>query len=175
MKAKDLVFVALFAALISIGAQIRIPIGPVPITMQVPFVLLAGAIAGPKIGVLSSVIYLLLGFVGIPVFAGGGGLSTFASPTLGFLISYPLASFVAGLQHSNTQLVIRMLYSVLGMIVIYIIGFIGFYLNMNYITGTETSMMKSLQLAVLPFLLKDIIVAVVVGFLASIIQKRIDL
>ena len=70
MKTKHLIYAALFAALIAVGAQIRIPIGPVPVTFQVPMVLLAGFLLGPKLAALSTTVYMLVGLVGVPVFAG---------------------------------------------------------------------------------------------------------
>ncbi|NQU65132.1 MAG: biotin transporter BioY, partial [SAR324 cluster bacterium] len=67
------VYASLFAALISAGAFMAIPIGPVPIVLQNMFVLLAGVILGWKWGVASVLIYLLAGAVGFPVFSGGRG------------------------------------------------------------------------------------------------------
>lgn len=91
------VYSALFAALITAGAFLAIPIGPVPIVLQNFFVLLAGLLLGGQWGVFSVVIYLLAGACGLPVFAGAaGGLGRLFGPTGGYLWGYLPAVFVTG-------------------------------------------------------------------------------
>ncbi|MBI2651670.1 biotin transporter BioY [Candidatus Woesearchaeota archaeon] len=99
LNLKPLVLSALFAALTAAVAQIKIPLGftPVPITLQTLLVLLAGAILGPYYGAMSMTIYLALGAIGLPVFAGGSGsIAAFFGPTGGYLLSYPVAAFAVG-------------------------------------------------------------------------------
>ncbi len=71
-KTREITAPAVFAVLTSIGAWISIPlpITPVPLTLQVFFVLLSGAVLGGRLGALSQIMYMLLGLVGLPVFAG---------------------------------------------------------------------------------------------------------
>lgn len=89
--------VALMAAVTAVAAQIVIPLFPVPFTLQVLAVVLAGLLLGPRYGALAMAIYLLVGAVGVPVFAGfKGGLGIILGPTGGYLISYPLAAAIAG-------------------------------------------------------------------------------
>src|SRR5699024_12302084 len=88
MKTKHLIYAALFAALIAEGAQIRIPIGPVPVTFQVPMALLAGFLLGPKLGALSTTVYMLVGPVGVPVFARYGGDGALISPSAGVIFGH---------------------------------------------------------------------------------------
>ncbi len=93
----------LFAALISIGAYIAIPIPgtPVPIVLQNMFIILAGFILGPWWGLAAVIFYLMLGAAGLPVFSGGtGGLVKFAGPTGGYLLGYIPAIIVFGLVRS---------------------------------------------------------------------------
>lgn len=90
----------LFVALMCIGAQIHImiPIGTgVTVSLQIMFALLAGFLLGPRVGTLSVVIYLLLGLLGIPVYAHGGGIAYLLRPTYGFLIGFAAAAFLAGI------------------------------------------------------------------------------
>lgn len=95
---KKIVFTALFAALISVGAYIAVPVGPVPITLQTLFITLAGLLGGRSIGVSSVIIYLLLGLVGLPVFSGGtGSLAHLIGPTGGYLFASIPAVYIAGL------------------------------------------------------------------------------
>ena len=85
---------ALFAA---IGARLEIPHQPVPYTFQTLAVILAGGILGSRNGFLSMMLYLTLGLIGMPVFAGGGfGLLKLIGPTGGYLLSFPVAAFLVG-------------------------------------------------------------------------------
>ncbi len=100
MKRKDIrkiIMCALFSALMIVGAYIRIPIPPVPITLQTFFVLLSGMVLGYKSGVCSVLVYIGLGLVGIPVFAGGtGGIGSVLMPTFGYILGFILAAYVSG-------------------------------------------------------------------------------
>jgi biotin transport system substrate-specific component len=89
-------------ALTALAAQISVPLPftPVPFTLQPMIVLLGGAALGARLGATSQALYLLLGLAGLPVFAASPllpqGAARLIGPTAGFLISYPLAAFVAG-------------------------------------------------------------------------------
>ncbi len=93
---RNMVLCALFAALIAIGAFIRIPVPYVPITFQGFFVLLAGFLLGPKYGAASMLIYIAVGLVRIPVFTEGGGIMYVLKPTFGYLIGFAVCAFVVG-------------------------------------------------------------------------------
>lgn len=98
-KLKGMVFAALFAALTAAVAWFKIPLPftPVPITLQTLVVLLSGAMLGAYYGALSMIIYLVLGAIGLPVFAGGSsGIGALLGPTGGYLFSYPVAAFAIG-------------------------------------------------------------------------------
>ncbi|MDQ1663593.1 MAG: biotin transport system substrate-specific component [Blastococcus sp.] len=99
MKTKDLAYIALFAAITAVlGLVPAIAVGPVPITAQTLGVMLAGSILGARRGFLSQLLFLVLVAIGLPLLASGtGGLSVFASPSAGYLISWPVAAFVVGL------------------------------------------------------------------------------
>jgi biotin transport system substrate-specific component len=91
---------ALMAAVTAVAAQIAIPLpfSPVPLTLQVLAVLLSGLLLGPRYGALAQTIYVLVGAVGVPVFAQfSGELGGVLGPTGGYLLSYPLAAAIAGL------------------------------------------------------------------------------
>lgn len=89
---------ALMAAFTAVAAQISIPLEPVPFTLQVLAVVLTGLLLGPRYGALAMAVYVLVGAVGVPVFAGfRGGLGVLFGDTGGYLLSYPLAAAVAGL------------------------------------------------------------------------------
>jgi biotin transport system substrate-specific component len=89
--------VALMAAVTAVAAQIAVPIFPVPFTLQVLAVVLSGLLLGPRHGALAQAIYVLVGAIGVPVFAEfRGGLGVILGPTGGYLVSYPIAAAVAG-------------------------------------------------------------------------------
>lgn len=93
--------VAAGALLVALGAQAAVPLPgtPVPITLQVPAVLIVGGLLGPALGASSLVFYLVLGAAGLPVFAPAGlpGVARLFGPTGGYLLAYPLAAGIAGL------------------------------------------------------------------------------
>lgn len=92
--------VALMTAMVAVAAQISVPLPftPVPFTMGVLAVVLSGMVLGPRYGAAALGIYLLIGAVGVPVFANfGAGLGHILGPRGGYLISYPLAAAIAGL------------------------------------------------------------------------------
>ena len=97
-RSRGLALSITFAALISVSSPISIPIGPVPITLQVFIVYLALALLGPRWGGLSMVIYLFLGLAGLPVFAGlTGGEGVVFGSTGGYLLGFLVACLLGGL------------------------------------------------------------------------------
>mgnify|MGYP000876398761 FL=1 len=98
-SATDLALVAVFAALIAaFSLTPAIPVGVgVPITLQTLAVVLAGLVLGPWRGFLATLLYLAVGFAGLPVFAGGAaGVAVFGKPSIGYLLAFPLGALVAG-------------------------------------------------------------------------------
>lgn len=96
--ARRVIGVLVFAMATAFGAKVAVPLPgtPVPFTLQVLAVLLAGAILGPRLGAASQALYVAVGAMGAPVFAAGGGLAYLLGPTGGYLVAFPLAAFVAG-------------------------------------------------------------------------------
>ncbi|MDQ3363272.1 MAG: biotin transporter BioY, partial [Actinomycetota bacterium] len=90
MNAATMTRVALMAAVTAVAAQITVPIEPVPFTFQVLAVILSGLLLGPRYGALAMAVYLFVGAVGVPVFAGfKGGLGIVFGDTGGYLLAYP--------------------------------------------------------------------------------------
>ena len=107
VKESELFWVFSFSILTAISAQVSIPIKPVPFTLQTMIVLLAGAFLGSKNGAYSQVLYILLGIIGLPVFAhtadGTMGIARLIGPTGGYLLAFPLAAFVIGYLTERSQ------------------------------------------------------------------------
>lgn len=96
LSTREIAYSALFAALIAVGAYVAIPVGAVPLTLQVLVVLLAGLALGPRLGALSALTYLGLGLIA-PVYAGGAsGLGVLLGPTGGFLWGFVVAAALTG-------------------------------------------------------------------------------
>jgi biotin transport system substrate-specific component len=96
---RRVIAVAALVGVTALAAQVRVPIpvSVVPLTLQTMFVILAGALLGPRLGAASMLAYLGLGAAGLPVFAGGAfGLPYLFGPTGGYLLAFPAAAFVAG-------------------------------------------------------------------------------
>jgi biotin transport system substrate-specific component len=129
VRSRDLVHVALFAAITAVlGLVPAVNVGPVPITAQTLGVMLAGSILGARRGFLSQLLFLVLVAVGLPLLPGGrGGLSVFAGPTAGYLLSWPVAALVIGLLTERVWRRYNLGWGVLanvlgGMVLIYAIG-----------------------------------------------------
>jgi biotin transport system substrate-specific component len=170
---KGFLLSAFFAVLTAVGAAFTIPTPLVPITLQTFFVLMSGLLLGPKYGPLSQVLYLAMGLAGLPVFAGGaGGIQRVLSPSFGFLVACPFASWTAGFlsfgrRAPQTQTAAR--YSLIcfaATAVLYAIALPCFHLNMKYVMKTPSGLVKTLQIAFLPFALGDSVKAVAAGYLA---------
>lgn len=149
--------VGLMAALTAVGAFIRIPFPYVPVTLQVPCVCLAGAWLGPRYGALSQVVYLLAGLLGFPVFAHGGGPQYLLKPSFGYLAAFPLAAWSVGKigrgAHSTPRAIIA---TISGLVVVYLVGTAGLYLNLRFLTKQDISFAAVVRLGLLP-LPKDLL------------------
>ena len=94
---RGMTYASMFGALTALGAFIMIPLPPVPVTLQTLFVDLAGALLGGYLGAMSQVVYILLGVVGLPIFAGGkAGAGVLIGPTGGYLFGFVAGAFVIG-------------------------------------------------------------------------------
>ncbi len=138
IKTKDISICAVFAALVAVGAFIKIPIPVCPITMQTLFVLMAGMLTGAKRGAISILIYMIIGLIGIPVFTQGGGIGYVMVPTFGYIIGFAAGAFVTGFICSklNKLTVVKIfLAGLAGIAVIYLFGMTYYYFISNYAAG----------------------------------------
>lgn len=170
-SATDLALVAAFAALISAMTYLgAVPIGGagVPITLQTLGVMLTGCLLGPLRGTAAVLLYLVLGFVGLPVFAGHtAGLGVLSEPSIGYLLSFPLAAALGGFlvahvaRSARTRALPVFLCSIAAsMLVIHPLGVLGLVLRL------DLTVEQALQIDVLYWtgdLLKTTVVALVVA------------
>lgn len=142
MRAKDITSTSLFAALIAVGAFIKIDI-PLPLytmhfTLQWLFVLLASMILGKRLGTLSVFVYLAIGLLGLPVFAAGGGIGYVLRPGFGFLLGFLAAAYVIGLLCERIKGATAkklLIPAAFGLIVYYTVGAVYFYFIKNLYVG----------------------------------------
>ena len=153
-----LILTSMFTVLTAAGAFIKIPIGPVPISLQFLFVCLAGICLGPKFGAVSQLLYVGLGLAGLPIFAAGGGLGYVFNPSFGYLIGFIPAVIVIGQisDPSREQRFSRTLIAcALGILVIYIIGVPYMYMIMRIVMGVEVAFTKAIFIGFLVFVPGD--------------------
>tara|TARA_Y100000992_G_scaffold150074_1_gene100080 strand:+ start:167 stop:718 length:552 start_codon:yes stop_codon:yes gene_type:complete len=149
---KSLLVIFLGSVILAISAKIKIPFYPVPMTMQTFVVLFLGVSFGYKIALATVGLYLFEGILGLPVFSNsperGIGLTYFTGPTMGYLIGFLLATFLASFVKKNDYLLLIFMKLILSVSSIYILGV--FWL------GTLMGWDKPiLELGVLPFLLAE--------------------
>lgn len=177
ISTREIMMVGLFAALTAVGAFISIPIGPVPITLQGLFVLLSGFVLGAKLGALSQIVYVLLGLIGLPIFAGfTGGIQTVMKPSFGFLLAFIVAAFLAGLISEKLNGRFRFLIS--GFIAscsLYLIGipYMGFILNS--ILGKGFGIETLLKIGMISFIPGDISKLIVASLVADKLQRTVGI
>ena len=174
MKIKDIILTALFAALTAIGAFLKIPFPLAAITMQSFFTAMAAILLGRKYGALSQGVYVLIGLVGIPIFALGGGFSYVFQPTFGFLLGLIPAAWVIGalcrrpLTFWRTALAILAGYGVL-----YAIGVPYMALIANAYLGKGLTFWQVIKNGMLIYLPGDLLKIALGSFLCVAITRRL--
>jgi len=154
-----------FAVATALAAQVRIPIPgtPVPITGQTFVVLLAGAAVGSRVGAASQLLYVALGLVGFPVFAGGGGGWAYATgPTLGYLVGFVLAAWLVGrLAEAGRDRSVRTAVPAFlaGNVAIYVPGVLWLWWSVPAIA----TLPQALSAGVVPFLVGDALKILLAG------------
>ncbi len=137
-KAKNstLFWVVSFTVLTALSAQVIVPVEPVPFTLQTMLVLLTGAFLGSKNGFYSQALYLILGIVGLPVFAGFSfGFVKIFGPTGGYLLSFPFAAYLVGyLIEKNKSTLTVILTMMMATLLILLVGasYLSIFFNGNF-------------------------------------------
>tara|TARA_Y100000739_G_scaffold151933_1_gene131022 strand:- start:38 stop:586 length:549 start_codon:yes stop_codon:yes gene_type:complete len=165
---KYLLIIFLGSILLTISSKIKIPFYPVPMTMQTFVVLFLGMSFGYKIGLATVSLYLLEGIIGLPVFSNspekGVGIIYFTGPTMGYLIGFLFATFLAGYFNFKVNIFYSFLKLIISVSVIYILGI--FWLG-NLIGWDK----PIIQLGVTPFLLAELFKISILAILSKKIIK----
>lgn len=160
---------AIGAALIAVLAQISLPIGPVPFTLQNFAIGLIATVFRPREAVLSVALYLLLGAIGLPVFAGGGaGFHVLVGPSAGYLwFDLVYAGLTSYLIHQNSSHIRIFLANLLGNSLV----FVGGILSLHFLAGMPFD--KALAVGVLPFILPDLGKIIAISFIGRPLLQRL--
>ena len=166
IKIRDMVFIAVFTAIIAALSQVSIPMpNMVPITLQTFAVSLAGYFLGAKKGVASVGVYVMLGAVGAPVFASfKGGFAVLIGYTGGFIWGFIPLALLCGILADKK---LGMALGVLGVVVCHLLG------TLQYMVLSKNGFFQSLMLVSLPYILKDLLLIPAAFFIAKAIKKRI--
>ena len=165
---KSVLIALIGSLLLAVSSKIKIPFYPVPMTMQTMVVLMIGIGFGWKLGVATIALYLFEGIIGLPVFSGtpekGIGLVYFTGPTMGYLIGFLVAAFLAGKFNFDNNLIKNFLKLTFATSFIYILGM--FWLGT--LIGWDKPIFK---LGAQPFLLAELFKILLATFTINQIKK----
>lgn len=167
----ELVTAALITALIAASAWITIPLGAIPLTLQVFFVVLAALLLKPRWAAASMAAYLALGAIGLPIFSGAkGGLGVLAGPTGGYLIGFVVGATVGALLRTALErrlgsLVADVIAAASVIVIVYAIG------TVQLAVVLDLSAVKAIAAGVVPFVAIDAAKAVAAVAAAAAIRR----
>jgi biotin transport system substrate-specific component len=170
-KLRGMVLASLLAALTAAGSYMQVPIGPVPIVLTNLFIFLSGLLLGSRWGLASVGIYLLVGAMGMPVFAGGkGGMAHFLGPTGGYLLGYGLSAWIIGfiVERTRGNRIWEIIALIFGVISIYAVGVPWLKVV------TRMSWGQSLMIGMVPFLIGDALKAAAALILARAVRPILN-
>ena len=164
---KNAIIVFLGTVLLTISAKVKIPFYPVPMTMQTFVVIFLGMCFGYKLGLATVALYLIEGIVGIPVFSNspekGVGMIYFTGPTMGYLLGFLIAVYVAGKFNFNKKYLLNFIKIFFSVLPIYVLGLIW----LGILIGWDKPIF---DLGAKPFLLAELFKI----FLLVIISTKVD-
>ena len=165
--------ISFFSALTAVGALISIPFQPIPFSLQTLITLLAGMMLGSISGALSQIIYILLGIIGCPVFAGfKSGIGILFGPTGGFLFGFVIAAYVVGkiTEIKNEMKIYHYFFaSCLGILIIYLVGII----QLSLVASIDIE--RAMMIGMLPFFPGDVLKAIFASFIVNKLKPLIDM
>lgn len=181
LTVQEMTRTALFTALICIASFILKVGGEVVVPFSIlPFmILLTGGILGSRLGALSVTLYVLIGLMGVPVFAQSpfGGLTYILHPTFGFVLGFILAAYLVGLVVEKIPSIglWKFLAAMLvGIVAYYFIGIPYLYGIIKFYLGKPLTMWKAVEVGLLPFIGLDVVKGLLAGVIAHHVVKRLD-
>lgn len=170
---KELIKIALFSALIIIGSYIIIPLFPVPISLQSLFAISSGYYLSKKYANMSVLLYIVLGLIGLPVFAGGnGGIQAIFSPSFGYVIGFLVQTFYVKFKNRNLTKLNLFIMFMVSSLIIYAFGVI--YMGVLFkLSNKQFDLWKLLFTGMIVFLPGDMLKALVFSFVTNRVEKYI--
>ena len=166
LKTKEMILVSIFTALMVVGAFIRIPFPILPVTLQPFFCALAAILLGSRLGLISQIVYIVLGLAGLPVFAQGAGISYVFNPTFGFLLGFAVCAFVIGkiAEKLKTINLKNLLISLIpGLAVLYVIGIAYMYFILGIYMKKPGITVSYIVITNIPYLIKDLVLFTIIA------------
>lgn len=173
-KTYDIVYIAVFAVIMAICSWISIP-AAVPFTLQTFGVFIAAGVLGGKRGTLSVLVFILLGAVGIPVFANfSGGIGVLAGPTGGYIIGFLFSALVMWAMEKlpGKKSIMQIVSMVVGLIVCYAFGTAWFMVVYGKANG-PVGLVTALGWCVFPFIIPDLIKIALAYVLSRKLRKYV--
>lgn len=169
---RSMVYASMFGALTAIGAFIVIPLQPIPFTLQTFFTAIAGTMLGGYAAAVSQVVYVILGCIGLPVFAGGkAGLGVLFGPTGGYLIGFIIGAYIIGkIMEARKQagIVYTAMAILAGDLVIYTVG------TLQLAVIAQLSPIKAVMVGVVPFVWAEAIKLLAAAMLTVKLKSRLE-
>jgi len=167
LSLSDICLISISVALIVTLSQLSLPLpGGVPMTMQTFVISFAGVVLGAKKGTIAAGIYVLLGAIGLPVFAGfSGGFQVLFGPTGGYIFSYPFVAFIVGFCADKGRKIRLAIGLAIGTVITMSMGLVQFSVVMGL------GLRAAFFIAVAPFILLEMLKMVMVFILAPSIRN----
>jgi len=167
---RDFCFIGVFAAIIAALTLVSIPMpNGVAMTLQTFAIALAGIVLGAKKGTIATIVYILLGAVGLPIFSGfRGGLSVLVGPTGGFILSFPIIAVLSGIGSKTNKIIPLYVGIVSGALINYLCGILMF------MVVTSANLYGALAACVIPFIITDSIKIIMAGLLGKQIKAALE-
>ncbi len=167
LTTKDITTIAIFSAIIGVVSQLSIPMpSGVPLTLQTFIIPLVGVLLGAKKGTIATFIYIMIGTIGVPVFANfSSGFGIILGPTGGFILSFPILALTAGIGYKKSTPIFFILL-IVGAIINFAFGLIFFSFATQYDLAT------SFVYCILPYIPTTIIKIILLTLLSKKIRNR---
>lgn len=177
LSVREMILASLFTGLTIVGAKINLFLPEVPITLQPVIVMLAGSLLGSRTALLSQVVYIFIGLIGIPVFSKPiAGPAYIFTSTFGYLIGFAFSAYIIGkiIEKTAKKTIASFIFAnIIGIAVIYFFGIIYLYLLMNFYLVKPMSLLNAVAVGAAPFVVKDLVLSIAVSTLSFSIYRRV--
>lgn len=177
LQTKDVVLCGLFIALNAVGAFIKVPVPVVPFTLQFLFTMLAGLILGSRLGAVAVAGYTILGLVGLPIFAEGGGLWYVLKPSFGYMLGFIAGAYVTGYiveKKGTSKISTILMANFAGLFIVYFVGMVYYYIISNFVINNPIALWPLILYCFLLAVPGDICLCILGAFIAKRLRPMIN-